>query len=209
MTARTIEPVVAADASPELALALARSAVRHRRLCPRQVLGVRIGLAGVDAIDAMTFGAAGARPEVAVIVESDGCFLDGGEAATGCAPGHRNLRIEDYGKVAATFVDLVSGIAVRIAPAPGIRERASLFAPAETARYYAQLTGYQRMPVPEIVTIRAVELCGALAALRGKAGTRALCIDCGEEILNARGVSSGGITRCRSCAEGGYYQPLP
>ena len=86
--------------------------------------------------------------------------------------------------------------------------RASLFAPGETARYYTQLTGYQRMPVPDLLTIRAVELRDGLAALRGQAGVRALCRDCGEEILNGRGIPSGGITRCRSCAAGGYYRPL-
>lgn len=193
---------------PALAAALARSTTRHRRLCPRQVLGVRIGLAGVEAIETLARGAASTRSALAVIVESDGCFLDGVEAATGCTPGHRNLRIEDYGKVAATFVDLATGVAVRIAPAPGIRERASLFAPEESARYYAQLTGYQRMPVSELLTIRAVELRDSLAALRGEAGVRALCRDCSEEILNVRGVSSSGVTRCRSCVEGGYYRSL-
>lgn len=69
--------------------------------------------------------------------------------------------------------------------------------------------GYQRMPVAELFTIHAVTLRDSLAMLRGQAGVCTPCIDCGEEILNGRGVSSGGITRCRSCAAGGYYRPLP
>ncbi len=209
MVAASIEHPTHVDASPGLAAALARSAARHRRLCPRQVLGVRIGLAGVEAIAATARCAAGPRSALAVIVESDGCFLDGVEAATGCGPGRRNLRIEDYGKVAATFVDLTTGAAVRVAPAPGIRERAFLFAPGETARYYAQLAAYQRMPVSELLTTRTVALRDSLAALRGQAGGRVCCRECGEEILNGRGISRGGIMRCRSCAAGGYYRQLP
>ena len=38
-------------------------------------------------------------------VETDGCFADGVMVATGCSLGHRTLRLIDYGKVAATFVD--------------------------------------------------------------------------------------------------------
>ncbi len=50
-----------------------------------------------------------------VIVESDGCFVDGVSVTTGCTVGHRTLRVEDYGKVAATFVDVSSERALRVA----------------------------------------------------------------------------------------------
>jgi formylmethanofuran dehydrogenase subunit E len=39
------------------------------------------------------------------ILETDGCAADGVSAATGCWVGRRTLRVEDFGKVAATFVD--------------------------------------------------------------------------------------------------------
>ena len=78
---------------PDLTSLLAQSAARHSHLCPRQVLGVRIGLAGLAAV-----GLAGPAVDKAalVIVETDGCFVDGVEAATGCSPGRRTLRIEDF-----------------------------------------------------------------------------------------------------------------
>ena len=56
-----------------------------------------------------------------MILESDGCFADGLEAATGCTVGHRTLRVEDYGKIAATFVDVSTGQAIRIAPRLDVR----------------------------------------------------------------------------------------
>ena len=51
-----------------------------------------------------------------VIVETDGCFVDGVEAAVGVSVGGRTLRVEDYGKIAATFVDVKTERALRVAP---------------------------------------------------------------------------------------------
>ena len=86
----------------DLSQLLARSSARHSKLCPRQVLGVRMGLYAVELLELPK------RPHskrLLVIAETDGCFADGIEVATGCTIGQRTLRIEDYGKVAATFVD--------------------------------------------------------------------------------------------------------
>ncbi len=98
---------------------LAQSAANHQRLCPRQVLGVRMGLTGVGLLE-MEVPRTDKR--LLVIVETDGCFVSGIEAATGCRVLHRTLRVEDYGKVAASFVDVNSGRAFRLAPRPGARE---------------------------------------------------------------------------------------
>src|SRR5512133_2350650 len=96
---------------------LADSAARHSHLCPRRVLGVRTGLAGVALLEqAAQCGDSPPDKPLLVILESDGCFADGIEAATGCSVGHRTLRVEDYGKIAATFVDIKQGRAVRVAP---------------------------------------------------------------------------------------------
>jgi formylmethanofuran dehydrogenase subunit E len=42
------------------------------------------------------------KPTGLVIVETDGCFVDGIEVATGAAIGHRTLRVVDMGKIAHT-----------------------------------------------------------------------------------------------------------
>ena len=89
------------------------ASARHTHLCPRQVLGARIGLAGASALG---LDLPRADKRLLVILETDGCFADGIDAATGCTVGHRTMRIEDYGKIAATFVDVETERALRIAP---------------------------------------------------------------------------------------------
>jgi formylmethanofuran dehydrogenase subunit E len=80
---------------------LEKSNRQRSHICPRQILGVRMGLAGMKALG---FEQPPEKKRLFVITETDGCFADGLSAATDCAVGHRTLRVEDYGKIAVTFV---------------------------------------------------------------------------------------------------------
>lgn len=144
-----------------------------------------------------------------VIVETDGCAVDGIVAATGCHVGRRTLRVEDYGKVAATCVDTLDGRAVRVAPHPHARTLAWPHAPEARNRWEAQLLGYQRMPDEELLRWQAVALAGSLDAILGRAGRRVNCEACREEIINGREVVRGGMVLCRACAAPAYYRPAP
>ena len=178
------------------------SASRHTHLCPRQVLGARIGLAGASAL-----GLDLPRPDkrLLVILETDGCFADGVEAATACTVGHRTLRIEDYGKIAVTFVDVETEQALRIAPQPDVRHRAFAYADGESRHYFAQLRAYQSMPDDELLTIQPVTLTTPIQEIVSRAGVRVNCEMCGEEIINEREVILHGRLLCRACGWGGYY----
>jgi formylmethanofuran dehydrogenase subunit E len=191
------------DATGPVGDALASSREQHGRLCPRQVLGVRIGLAGASAL---SLAVPRHDKRLLVVAETDGCLLSGIEAATGCSTRHRTLRIEDYGKVAATFIDSRTGQAFRIAPRPGIRSLASAFAPDEPRRYYAQLLGYQRISEVDLVCVTAVTLVRDVSALVGRAGVRVDCSSCGEEILNGREQIDGGAPYCLACRAEAYYR---
>lgn len=182
---------------------LAASAARHSHLCPRQVLGVRIGLAGAAALQAEV---PQSDKRLLVILETDGCFADGIEAATGCSVGHRTLRVEDYGKVAATFIDTHRELAVRVAPRLDVRKKAAIYQPDEKRRYYAQLEAYQVMPDEELLSIRHVRLLTAVKDLVSRPGVRVNCTLCGEEIINQREVIRFGMTLCLPCAGSSYYQ---
>lgn len=180
------------------------SASRHKHLCPRQVLGARMGLAGVAALG---LEAPRSDKRLLVFVETDGCFADGVEVATGCTMGHRTLRLADYGKIAATFVDVKTETAVRVAPQLDIREKAIHYAPEEKKRYFAQLVGYQKMPDTELLTIQPVRLTTPVRQIVSRAGVRVNCAACGEEIVNEREMLRDGQPYCVACAGSAYYAP--
>jgi len=176
----------------------------HLHLCPRQILGVRIGLAGMKALG---FSEPPTKKQILVISETDGCFVDGVIAATRCTVGHRTLRVEDLGKVAATFVDTISGRAIRVAPRNDIRDRASAYLPEEPRHYFAQMQAYQIMPDEEMLSTQEVILNTPIEQIVSRPGVRVNCDLCGEEIMNEREVHRNGRIFCRTCAYGGYYQP--
>jgi formylmethanofuran dehydrogenase subunit E len=187
----------------DLAKLLQKSASDHSHLCPRQVLGVRMGLAGLGAlgeeapINAKT---------MLIIIETGGCFADGIRVATGATVGHRTLRVEDVGKIAATFTCLKDNKSLRLAPKSDVRMRALEYAPEEKRHYFAQLKGYQIMPVQELFNIREVELVIPAQQIISHQKARAVCSECGEEIINEREVVVNGRVLCQTCAFGGYYR---
>ena len=168
---------------------LDKSVREHSHLCPRQILGVRLGLAGMKALG---FDSPPDKKQLLVITETDGCFVDGLSAATNCTVGHRTLRVEDYGKVAAVFVDVKTGRAVRVAPALDIRERAYAFTSDEPDHYAAQLQAYQTMPDKEMFTCTEVQLVASIESILSRPGMRVNCSVCGEEIMNEREVHQNG-----------------
>ena len=178
------------------------SAARHHHLCPRQVLGVRIGMrAGVElAIDLPQKG-----KRLFTFMESDGCGMGGVAVATGCWVDRRTLRVLDYGKLAGTFVDTRTGQAVRIHPHPESRQRAAQYAPEAPNRWHCQRRAYQIMPDEELLVIQPVRLTVSLDKIISKPGMRVVCDRCGEEISNEREVLRQELTLCRTCAGDGYY----
>ncbi len=182
---------------------LSRSSRDHSHLCPRQILGVRMGLAGLSALG---FDAPPTGKRLLILTETDGCFVDGLSAATNCTVGHRTLRVEDYGKAAATFVDTQTGRVLRVAPVLDIREKAYSYAPDEPRHYFAQMAAYQVMPDCEMFTITEVQLVASVESIVSRPGLRVNCNVCGEEIMNEREVKQNGLTLCKTCAHGGYYQ---
>ncbi len=182
---------------------LDESAARHQHLCPRQVLGVRMGLIGARWLGVEIPNRA---KQLLVIVETDGCFADGVSVATGCTVGARTLRLIDHGKVAAVFVDTKTDRAVRLVPRHTARTLARKYAPLARSRWHAQLEAYQVMPEAELFDVQAVALTLLLEELLSKPGRKASCDQCGEEIINEREIVQAGRTLCRACAGDGYWQ---
>ena len=191
--------------SPTFEELLALSAQLHKHVCPRQVLGVRIGMAAGQWLG-LTLPQTNKR--LLTIAETDGCGVDGISVATGCWVGRRTLHIMDFGKMAATFVDTRDGRAVRIAPSAESRQRAAIAAPDAKNRWESYLLGYQRMTDEALLTIQPVELTLSVKHLISRAGVRVNCAQCGEEIINEREVSVNGEPWCKSCAGESYFRPI-
>ncbi len=179
------------------------TAERHQHhLCPRQVLGVRMGMYAGKLFD---LDLPQTDKRLFAFVETDGCLTDGIAVATGCWWGRRTMRLIDYGKTAATFVDTRTNRAIRIAPSFESRVRAVHLAPEAPDRWHAQLAAYQIMPIDELLTAREVSLTESLAAIISRHGGRVVCEKCGEDIINEREVKQATQVLCRACADKAYY----
>ena len=111
---------------------LRQAEAAHGHLCAGQVLGVRMALLGLARLGIADPRGAD-RKRLVTYVEIDRCATDAIALVTGCRLGKRALKFRDWGKMAATFVDLVSGRAIRIVALENTRElaRTALSAPGD------------------------------------------------------------------------------
>jgi len=180
------------------------AAAVHGHLCPGQVLGVRMAMAGCRELG---IDEPRGSKRLLVYVEIDRCAADAIGSVTGCRLGKRTMKHVDYGKLAATFFDTATGRAVRVAAREEARARASLFAPHVTGdRHAIQSAAYQVMPEAELMTVRDVQLVVPEADLPGPPTSRLRCDRCGEGINDRREVRNNGHVLCRACATGAYYE---
>ncbi len=180
---------------------LLEEAVRfHGHLCPGQVLGVRMTLAGCREVGIDRPRSAGKR--LVVFVEIDRCATDAIQALTGVSIGKRTLKHLDYGKMAATFVDVESSRAVRVGAREEARARAGEWAPDVADGRRAQIAAYRVMPEAELLTITPVVIAPGWLDRRR---VRVSCDACGEGVNYQREVVKGGRALCRPCATGDRY----
>lgn len=176
----------------------------HGHLCPGQVLGVKMSLLGLQEI-----GIADPRGEdrknLMVFVEMDRCATDAIQSVTGCSLGKRTMKFMDYGKMAATFLNIKTGKAVRVIAREDIRDRARLVVPAAENKYQAQLELYRQLPVEELFDIQEVRVELRPQDLPGRPLRRVQCARCGEQVQDMREIIREEETLCRHCASGGYY----
>ncbi|MGH9566087.1 MAG: FmdE family protein, partial [Candidatus Angelobacter sp.] len=90
------------------------AAVAHGHLCAGQVLGVRMAMLGLEKLG-LDDPQGKDRKRIVTFVEIDRCATDAVMVVTGCRLGKRALKFRDWGKMAATFIDLETGKAIRVA----------------------------------------------------------------------------------------------
>jgi len=184
---------------------LAEAGRQHGHLCPGQVLGVRMAILGCERLG--IFDPKSSK-RLIVFVETDRCGTDAVQTVTGCTLGKRTLKFVDYGKLAATFLDMETGRAVRVCAVESARDAALRFAPEEPDPHQAQLRAYKALPDGELFTVQEVSVSLSEADLPGRPRRRVVCQGCGEAVNDGRDGSVAGRALCRACAQGAYYAPI-
>ena len=181
------------------------AAQAHGHLCAGQVLGVRLAMLGLRAIGIED--PVREKKRLVTYVEIDRCMTDAVALVAGCRLGKRALKFLDWGKVAATFVDLQTGRGVRIVVREESKKRASEMFPA-LDKEHGQQQAYRVLSDEELFEKQAVEVEVRPEDLPGYKGPRVVCEACGEGINFRREVVANGRTLCRACAGERYYKPI-
>src|ERR1700690_3761610 len=121
---------------------LQQAEIAHGHLCAGQVLGVRMAMLGCRRLG-IAEPRGTDRKRLVTYVEIDRCATDAIGVVTGCRLGKRALKFRDWGKMAATFVDLATGRAVRIVALEDSRELARKLYPHEENKSRRQLQAYR------------------------------------------------------------------
>jgi formylmethanofuran dehydrogenase subunit E len=187
---------------------LADAAQAHGHLCAGQVLGVRMAMLGMRQLGIMDPQGAD-RKRLVTFVEIDRCATDAVGVVTGCRLGKRALKFLDFGKMAATFVDVVSGKAVRIVAKESSKALARERHPELDNKNQQQMHAYREMADEDLFTITAVKVRLAPHDMPGYKGERVVCARCAEGISFQKEVRRGEEVLCRACAGERYYEPLP
>ena len=179
----------------------------HGHLCAGQVLGVRLAMRGLELLG-IDDPHGKDRKRLITFVEIDRCATDAVAVVTGCRLGKRALKFRDWGKVAATFVDLQSGRAVRVCARESSKALARQMHPEIENKNQQQMRAYREMADDDLFDAQWVRVAIGPEDLPGYKAPRIACELCGEGISFHREVQRGGRTLCRACAGERYYEPL-
>src|ERR1700686_4535176 len=181
------------------------AAVAHGHLCAGQVLGVRMAMLGLKKLG-LEEPQGKDRKRIVTFVEIDRCATDAVMVVTGCRLGKRALKFRDWGKVAATFVDVNIGEAIRIAAKESSKALARQMHPEMGDKNEQQMLAYREISDDDLFTTQWVKVALPPEEFPGYKGERIACDQCGEGINFRREVRRDGKVLCRGCAGGSYYE---
>ncbi|MBW4037777.1 MAG: formylmethanofuran dehydrogenase [Acidobacteria bacterium] len=205
--------------------------VAHGHLCAGQVLGVRMAMLALDRLGisdprSRYLSDESLNPDrkrLVTFVEIDRCATDAIAVVTGCRVGKRALKLRDFGKMAATFVDLNQRLAgtdddkalshdykaLRIVALETSKALARSLYP-ELDKNAQQMRAYRELPDADLFTATWVRVPLPPNEFPGYKGTRATCDACGEGINFDRFIDRDGVRLCLACATPSlrYYHPF-
>lgn len=185
--------------SPDFEALLKESVRIHGHLCAGQVLGVRMAMRGLD-LAGIADPKGTDRKDIMVFVEMDRCATDAIQSVTGCSLGKRTMKFLDYGKMAATFLNLRTNKAVRLVAREEARELAKDCFPDEPDKYKAQIEAYKVLSDADLFSVSEAHPTVAEEDMPGRPLSRVQCDSCGEYVQDRREVRRGGEVLCKVCA---------
>src|SRR5271155_1869779 len=196
---------------------LREAEIAHGHLCAGQVLGVRLAMLGLEKLG-IEDPRGKDRKRLVTFVEIDRCATDAIAVVTGCRLGKRALKFRDWGKMAATFVDLgirdlgikdvSAGKAIRIAAKESSKKLAREMHPNIENKNQQQMLAYREMPEDDLFTMQWVKVDFPPEEFPGYKSDRIVCAECGEGINFHREVVRNGRVLCRACSGERYYEAI-
>ncbi len=188
---------------------LREAEIAHGHLCAGQILGVRMAMLGCGRLG-IDEPKGRDRKRLVTFVEIDRCATDAIAVVTGCRLGKRALKLRDWGKMAATFVDLQTGRAVRIAALESSKQHARELYPEMDNKNLQQMRAYREMPDADLFAEQWVRVPLDAPEMPGYKSARIVCAVCAEGINYDREVVRDGRVLCQGCAwpERRYYTVL-
>lgn len=203
--------------SHDLESLLIKSGELHGHFCPYVSLGV---IAGAYALDELSFKSEGME-DIVAIVETNSCFSDGVQYATGCTFGNNALIYRDYGKTAVTITKR-DGKGIRLQ----VKEEADFLADYPEAEELFEKVIVNRAgkkedkqrlnqlwneiafelikrPADELFNIKEVK---PNLPEYAPIFEDAFCNECGEQIMEPKAITKGDKELCIPCAEADYLQ---
>ncbi|MFW5900728.1 MAG: tRNA (N6-threonylcarbamoyladenosine(37)-N6)-methyltransferase TrmO, partial [Halodesulfurarchaeum sp.] len=193
----------------------------HGHFCPYLALGVMAGIHAQRELDVTSNG----MEDVVAVLETNSCFADGVQVATGCTFGNNALIYRDYGKTAVTLVsreetDKGVRIHVRERDEPIRREYPEAYALFErvvadrngTPQEQDRLNEEWADVAFEVIGRPITDLCDVETGVEVDLPEYApvfedrICTSCGERVMAPKAVEVNGDIRCRPCADTSYPQ---
>jgi len=189
----------------DFAALLNNSAAAHGHLCPGQAVGVRMAMLGCRLIGLNEPTRHDQIKKLIVYVEMDRCTADAVAHVTGVKLGRRSLKFMDYGIMAATFMNLETGQALRVISTEEARDLARVYAPEIAEMYPRQLEAYKRMPDSVLFRVQQVDIPISEFDLPGPTRRKVTCSGCGQVVRDHREVIKEGRVFCVPCTGGAYF----
>jgi formylmethanofuran dehydrogenase subunit E len=197
--------------------------IAHGHLCAGQVLGVRMAMLALARLNIhdprarhLPDGSLNPdRKRLVTFVEIDRCATDAIGVVTGCRVGKRALKLRDFGKMAATFIDLNSPLnandykGLRIVALESSKSRARELYPT-LEKNAQQMKAYRELPDADLFAEQWVRVPLPPSEFPGYKGERVACARCGEGVNFDRFIDHNNERLCLACAnpKALYYKPL-